>query len=206
MAYDKLTLMDFRHKLAAGGYKSLGGARKGISKLAGWTDKERDAARKVAEQHFAAAPGSGAALATPVAAVPAPAAAKPTKRMGRPPKNGPPAGLLGRTVAGGNVGHDQLVAIHLIGETVGTLSLAVDAMRRANEVSDGAVNVKPGLEAAQAGLAGAVGSLNRLNNIDIDLLPAAKQVQVSSSSGAPIAPPFEGIPSVLGAATPGLVL
>lgn len=48
---EKSALKIFKDKLAEGGYKNLGGARKAIGKLS-MSDKDKDKARKIAEKHF----------------------------------------------------------------------------------------------------------------------------------------------------------
>lgn len=63
MNYDKLTVERFKERLEAGDYSGLTGARRAIGK-AGWTNKEKDRARALAEAHFGE---SGGAKAKPAA-------------------------------------------------------------------------------------------------------------------------------------------
>jgi hypothetical protein len=57
---DKVTMAEFEKRLSSGAYESLTGARRGIGKMAGWTEKERNAAREKAEAHFAGKGGKAA--------------------------------------------------------------------------------------------------------------------------------------------------
>lgn len=53
MNYDKLTVERFKERLEAGEYDGLTGARRAIGK-AKWSDKDRNAARALADAHFGA--------------------------------------------------------------------------------------------------------------------------------------------------------
>jgi negative regulator of replication initiation len=52
--YTKLTLKSFKEKLGAGGYASLVGAKRAIGKTQDLAEKDKNKARKLAEEHFAA--------------------------------------------------------------------------------------------------------------------------------------------------------
>lgn len=52
MAKDGLTPEQFREKLKNGAYQSITGARKAISKSGGWTEKNREAMRALANKHW----------------------------------------------------------------------------------------------------------------------------------------------------------
>lgn len=49
---DKVTMAEFEKRLADGRYDTLTGARRGIGKMAGWSDKERAAANEKADAYF----------------------------------------------------------------------------------------------------------------------------------------------------------
>lgn len=61
---DKVTMADFEKRLADGRYNNLTGARRGIGKMAGWSDKERALANDKANAHF----GEGTKASKPVKA------------------------------------------------------------------------------------------------------------------------------------------
>lgn len=77
-----LSLDDYKKKLADGGYKSLGGARKGIGKASGWDEATKATASKLAEKHFAGTEGAAKPTAKKAAAT-----GDAPKRRGRPPKS-----------------------------------------------------------------------------------------------------------------------
>lgn len=52
----KVDIAVFKNKLKNGEYETLTGARRAIGKVQGWTDKEKDSARAIAEKHFEGAP------------------------------------------------------------------------------------------------------------------------------------------------------
>lgn len=77
MNYVKLTVAGFKERLEAADYNGLTGARRAIGKVAGWSEKDRNEARKLADAYFANAPK---------AAAKAPAAKKTFTGKGRPKK------------------------------------------------------------------------------------------------------------------------
>lgn len=68
----KVDIAVFKNKLKNGEYETLTGARRAIGKVQGWTDKEKDSARAIAEKHFEGAP--------------APTKAKPGRKAKKAPK------------------------------------------------------------------------------------------------------------------------
>ena len=63
MNYVKLTVAGFKERLEAGDYNGLTGARRAIGKVAGWSEKDRNEARKLADAYFANAPKAAKAAA-----------------------------------------------------------------------------------------------------------------------------------------------
>lgn len=157
MKYQKLTVEDFAKKLADGGYEHLTGARRAIGKT-GWKDADKEKAKSLADAHFGAEAKAKPAATKKVAKKkvakkPAPkkqAAAKSRKEAARaasPANDSEPTGT-------------GLAAIHLVGETVGTINQAIMAMQKAKEAAPD-VDITKGIQAAQNGLTGAVEQLNR---------------------------------------------
>ncbi len=54
-AQPSMTIDDFKKRLKEDYYSDLGGARKGIGRVQGWSDRLKDEARAIAEKHFGAA-------------------------------------------------------------------------------------------------------------------------------------------------------
>jgi len=112
MNYAKLTVDGFKARLEAGDYQGLTGARRAIGKVQGWTEKDRNAARKLADEYFAKQGDGGkglpkkaasskpipkkAAAKKPAAAKPAPAAPEPKPA---PKKAAPKKAASSRTAA-----------------------------------------------------------------------------------------------------------
>lgn len=82
---DKVTMAEFEKRLSEGRYDTLTGARRGIGKMGGWSDKEKALANEKADAHFggkkaapkkAKSPKSAAAKAPKKAKVAAPKVAR----------------------------------------------------------------------------------------------------------------------------------
>lgn len=155
--YSKLTLVDFKKKLQDGGYSGLTGVRRAIGKVQGWSEAEREKARKIAEGFYgeeggkaAAAPKKAAkkpgrkpgkkaakAEAKKKASKPEVAAAAPKKR-GRKPK-----AVVGDTVVSTsavertpvNSGAIDRDASGVLSQVVGTMSEAIKTMKLARDMS-----------------------------------------------------------------------
>lgn len=88
--YNALSVADFKTRLKEGHYDSVTGARRAIGKMGGWSDAEKDSARKLADKHFGDAPAPKAAVKKVAKGAGKKAAAAPAgtqpKRRGRPPK------------------------------------------------------------------------------------------------------------------------
>lgn len=84
---DKVTMAEFEKRLADGRYDSLTGARRGIGKMAGWSEKERAQANEKANAYFE----KGAKKAAPKKAKVAPrkAKAKVEKAQAKAPTRAP---------------------------------------------------------------------------------------------------------------------
>jgi len=173
MGYEKLTPAKFKERLSSGGYKNAGGARKSVGK-SDWSDVDKDKMRALIDKHFGAeaaqpekkaakkkAPVKKAAKKGRVKK----AAAKPVKK-GRV-KKAPTKKVAKKTRAVAkrqpkiDAGADaSLAEIHIVGQVVGTITQAINAMEKANSVGGGSIKVAEGLRAAQSGLTGAVNHLN----------------------------------------------
>ena len=57
---EKVSMSEFEKRLSEGRYDSLTGARRGIGKMAGWSEAERALANRKADAHFGSAPKKGA--------------------------------------------------------------------------------------------------------------------------------------------------
>jgi hypothetical protein len=56
---DKVSMSDFEQRLSDGHYNSIAGARRGVGKMSGWSEKERTAANAKVDAFFEKNPGGG---------------------------------------------------------------------------------------------------------------------------------------------------
>lgn len=96
---DKVTMAEFEKRLADGRYDSLTGARRGIGKMAGWSDKERAQANEKANAYFE----KGAKKAAPKKAKVAPKKAKAKAEKAQKAQTKAPATRAPRAVASASV-------------------------------------------------------------------------------------------------------
>jgi hypothetical protein len=204
MAYTKMTVADFKKRLASGDYKDATGARRGAGK-ADLTGEEKDQCRRAIDKHFgveASAPAKKAPKK--VKAAPKKPAAKvatngkaahkdngATKVAAKAPKA--PKGTRGpkkNRAAAANDPEDQrlLAQLHLANERIGTITQAVDTMKKAKEVYP-ELDTKQGMTAAQGALTSIVEGVDRqlqgkLDDINVALDPAVIENLRRTAPGA----------------------
>jgi len=136
MAYTKMTLDGFKQKLKAGEYKDATGARRGAGK-AELTEDEKAQARKAIDKHFGVESAPQAAPKKTQTKVKASKkAASNGKAHAAPAKKGPGKGGRKRRVAQqANSPEDSqlLASLGLAKERIGTITQAVETMKKAKE-------------------------------------------------------------------------
>ena len=167
MAYTKMTVADFKKKLKDGEYETATGARRGIGKTA-FSEEEKTACHRAIDKHFGeeaapkkAGPTSGKkvakAAAKPVKAIKA-GAVEPVAAVVTEPTDGKKKAAVSkrgrRAAVATSVPTNDVEAmakLHLAKERIGTITQAIDAMKKAKEAYPD-LDTKEGAGAAGAAL------------------------------------------------------
>lgn len=156
MAYQKMTLADFKEKLKGGQYKDATGARRGAGK-ADLSKDEKEQAYKAIDKHFGdsatkKAPAKKEKATSKRAAKKAASNGKAAHANGvsetKKAASGPGRGR--KRSAEATVSSEDsaaLAMLHLANERIGTISQAIDAMKRAKEAYPD-LDTEPGMVAA----------------------------------------------------------
>jgi hypothetical protein len=161
--YEKVTLDAFKSRLENGDYASLAGARRGIGKMAGWSEKDREKARALAEKHFGAdgakaAPKKAAKRGKKAKVKAAPAVRAPkkaAKKGGRRPRAESPA-------EAGAASSAHADALSLADREIKTVRDALDAAALAQHLGADPASVSAMAKNAQAALGTVVDRLGKL--------------------------------------------
>ena len=207
MAYSKMTVADFRKKLAGGHYQNHTGARRGVGK-ADLDEAEKAKCYRAINKHFgvedetkAAKKGGkkkaskkATAKKVPAKKAAAKAAAEPKAAKVTPPKvSKKRAAKSGKTRAAQvtDVDVDAMAQLHLAGERIGTISQAIAAMKAAKEAYP-ELDTQEGATAAGAALTDIVQSVHKtVRGEQLELLEVNPTVMSTLARTAPAA---QGLP------------
>lgn len=146
MAYTKMTVDDFKARLKNGDYKDATGARRGAGK-ADLTASEKEQCRKLIDKHFGVdssspapkktakkAKGTSKKVVAKKAATNGKAEHKSNGASAAPAKKTAGKGRKRRSSEAADGSESELLAgLHLAKERIGTITQAVDTMKRAKE-------------------------------------------------------------------------